>query len=76
MSCVRVCLVVMTCVFCIRVATGRRSGRAPLIVVVTETFGRVVWNSGQSVTRHLPGTNQEKAEPTITIFELRRHYMR
>jgi len=60
-SFVRVCLVVTTFVFCNRVATGQ-SGRAPLIVVVTETFGRTVWNSNQSVTRHLPRTNQQKVD--------------
>jgi hypothetical protein len=51
-SCVRVCLVVMTCVLSVHIATGH-SGRAPFIVVVTETFTRTVWNSDQSVARHL-----------------------
>jgi len=51
----------MTCVFCILVPTGQ-GGRAPLIVVVTETFGRTVWNSNQSVTRHLTRTDQQKLD--------------
>jgi len=72
--CVSVCLVVMTCVSFISVAIGQ-SGRAPLIVLVIETFGRAVWNSDQSVTRHRPRIDEEKTETTIPIFGLRRHYM-